>query len=79
MAFYVLILKESEDQTTAIYRFGPNREQMGRLTFDKSTGQADELDRAPVNEHHHLFVRASAKIYKHWLEGELPEKTVWAS
>lgn len=79
MAFYVLILKESEDEITAIYRFGPNRDQLGRLAFDKRTGRATELDPAPVAQNPHLFIRAQAKIYQHWLEGSLPERTVWAS
>ncbi len=76
---YVLLLKESEDATQVIYRFGPNETQMGRLSFDKQSGQATELEPAPVPNDHHLFIRAVQKIRQHARTGQFPARTVWAS
>jgi hypothetical protein len=79
MAFYVLLLKESENDLKVIYRFGPNEEKLGRLQLDKLTGEIKEIEPAPTHNSSALFPRAAAKIYRHWKEGILPEESCWAS
>ncbi len=79
MAYYVLIRKEAEDDDRVVYQFGPNENQLGRLSFDKRSGVAEEIEAVPVEQKHQFFVRAAAKIHQHWLKGSLPERTSWSS
>lgn len=79
MAFYVLLLKESEDDNKVVYRFGPNEEELGRLQVDKLTGKVKEIEPAPTYNSSALFPRAATKIYRHWKEGNFPEQSCWAS
>lgn len=79
MAFYVLLLKESEDDEKVIYRFGPNEEKLGRLKLNKNNGEVKEIEPVPIDNISGLFPRAAAKLYQHWREGNFPDKSSWAS
>lgn len=79
MAFYVLLVKESEDDTSVVYGFGPHEEKLGRLQLDKTSGVVKEIEPAPTNNAEALFPRAAVKIRQHWREGNFPEKSCWAS
>lgn len=79
MAFYILILKEQEDEEKVIYGFGPDEQHLGSLTVNKKDGKIEEVRSAPVNKPSAYFTRAAAKVYKSWQRGELPKKTQWAS
>ncbi|MBD2690306.1 hypothetical protein [Anabaena catenula] len=79
MAFYVLILKDKEDETGVTYRFGPNEEHLGSLWLDKSSGEVKELQETPAQNSQALFQRAAVKVRQHWKKGSFPEKTCWAS
>ncbi|RUR73946.1 hypothetical protein ACF3DV_25370 [Chlorogloeopsis fritschii PCC 9212] len=79
MAFYVVLLKDSEDDKKVVYYFGSSEEKLGRLELDKLSGEVKEIEPAPTNNSSALFVRASAKIYRHWQQRNFPEKSCWAS
>ena len=79
MAFYVILLKESENEEQVIYKFGPNENQIGILRIDKATGLVGELKPTPINNSSAFFHRAAAKIHLCWKQGKFPEKTSWAS
>lgn len=79
MAFYVLLLKESEDNNDVVYRFGAHEEKLGRLRLDKTSGLVDELDPAPTDNCRAFFTRAAVKVRQHWRERVFPEKSCWAS
>lgn len=44
MASFVLLLKEHEDESVVIYKFGPNEQQMGRIELNKITNVFAELE-----------------------------------
>jgi hypothetical protein len=79
MAFYILLVKESEDEQTVVYRFGPNEEKLGCLLLDKTSGMVKELEPVPTSTSEVLFPRAAVKLRQHWKEGNFPEKSCWAS
>ncbi len=79
MAFYVLLLKEDEDDKAVVYKFGPHEAVFGRLRLDKATGVVDELDPVIAPNSKALFVRATVKARQHWREHRFPERSSWAS
>lgn len=79
MAFYVLLLKEKEDNIGVVYRFGPDENDLGLLWLDKSNGVVKELKQTSVNNSEAFFQRAAVKVRQHWKAGNFPEKTCWAS
>lgn len=79
MAFYILLLKEREDTTSVVYRFGPHEELLGRLQLDKISGMVTEIEAVPTGNSEVFFPRAAVKIRQHWREGGFPEKSCWAS
>ncbi len=79
MAFYVVILKQSEDHSAVIYSFGSTEEKLGLLQLEKDSGNVKELEPVPEKNSESLFARAAVKVRQHWKEGLYPEKTCWAS
>ncbi|KEO84822.1 hypothetical protein [Tumebacillus flagellatus] len=47
MASYVLLIKEHEDETSVIYKFGPNEQVMGKIELNKETRKFSELESLP--------------------------------
>ncbi|BAY39714.1 hypothetical protein NIES2111_40910 [Nostoc sp. NIES-2111] len=79
MAFYVLILKDQEDESGVTYLFGTQEDSFGMLWLDKSNGEVKELKEIPDQNSQAFFQRASVKVRQYWKKGEFPEKTCWAS
>jgi hypothetical protein len=79
MAFYVLLLKESEDESSVIYSFGPHEEKLGRLQSKKADGVAREIEPVPTDNSEAFFTRAAVKLHQYWQKGDFPEKSCWAS
>ncbi|MGG4610635.1 hypothetical protein [Providencia sp. Me31A] len=84
MAFYILINKEKENEQTAQYSFYPSElsnecDGYGLLEISKENGEVTLIKPAYSDQGKHFFMRASRKIYVHWRNGELPEKTQWVS
>ena len=79
MAFYILITKEKEDESSVIYRFGSHEDRLGSLWLDKLSGEVKELQKTPEQNSQAFFQRAAVKVWQHWKKGSFPEKTCWAS
>lgn len=83
MASFVLLIKESEDENSIIYKFGPDEQIMGRIEFDKKTEIFNELEPVPDKERSSQFyfkraVQRLGKCYVH--EGGIfPDRTAFQS
>jgi hypothetical protein len=75
---HVLIGKETEDEGSAVVGVSSGAEQLGRLRFDKRTGEAETLGHVRPRCARCL-AGAAAKLRRHWQAGELPDRTsaVW--
>lgn len=78
MAFYIKLIRTSEDAAAAEYTFESDG-NIGRLAINKSTGEVRLVEPQPGDEKGHHFSRAAAKIRKEWKGGSLPDTTEWAS
>jgi len=77
MAFYILIDKISETDGDVHYRFYDTAfpSEVGELRLDKRT-ETVEMTKATREP---FFRRAATKIARHFRDGDLPERTCWAS
>jgi len=79
MAIYISIRKVSESKEFAKYTFSTTDGREGVLSLSKDDGSVVLLTPMPGDVKKDYFARASHKIKKHWENGDLPEKTSWAS
>ena len=79
MAVYVLLLKEYEDETKVIYKYGPNEEITGKIGYDKKLNKLMEIE--PITKegipNDFYLNRAARKLALLSVKGngEFPEKT----
>lgn len=79
MAVYIDILKITEDDSQAFYKFVLTDERQGELVLEKKSGEI-KLSRAlEGDENGLLFARAAKKVRGAWENGECPKRLVWAS
>lgn len=79
MAFYIEIEKIEQTKFFVRYKYYTSPENVGVLELDLKKEKIIEIDAAPEDKNGLLFQRASMQIFKHWKNGEFPEKTYWAS
>ncbi|HIE4217111.1 hypothetical protein [Proteus mirabilis] len=84
MAFYILIHKNSEDETMARYSFFPSEleefnDQHGILEINKKNGEVTLIKAVNPDHGNHYFMRASRKVFVNWRNNEYPDITTWAS
>ncbi|MDE9553022.1 hypothetical protein [Xenorhabdus bovienii] len=84
MAFHISIIKSKENEHSAQYHFmstSSRHSEMehGLLEINKENGEIKLIKAADYDEHKGFFMRASRKVFVHWKNGILPEKTEWAS
>jgi len=79
MAFYVGIRKVAESSVSVKYKFGVSDDLDGLLEIDKATGKVLVVSAPAGDEGGRISQRASVKVMKHWMAGEFPEETCWAS
>lgn len=83
MGAFVLLLKDYEDESVVIYRFGPKEDIMGKIQLNKETRMFAELE--PINNQNHsnqfYFDRAAQRMARCLVkEGVLfPEKLTFES
>ncbi len=77
MAFHIMIEKTSECEREAVYRFYDTAfaNEPGELKLDKVTGIIEMT--VPTRET--FFQRAAVKVARHYRDGDLPDRTEWAS
>jgi len=59
MAVYILMEKILENETTVVYKFGPDEKTIGKIEFNKETKKIKVLER--VNDG-----LISNEAYEHW-------------
>lgn len=83
MASYVLLLKEYENHTTVIYRFGPNENSMGKIELNKLTKKVSEIEAIPDENipSKFYFDRAAQRLAVCLIRegGVFPERTAFES
>lgn len=79
MAFYVLLMKEQENEREVVYKHGPRETSLGRIMLNKCDGSVTELEPAPAGDSEHLFMCAAVKLRQHWRDGASPQWSCWAS
>lgn len=79
MGFYVMIIKEREDDREVIYRFGPDESNLGSLRLEKANGEVIEVSPLQTDNARHFIIRATVKLRQHWNKGEYPDRTSWES
>ncbi|WP_291584063.1 hypothetical protein [Clostridium sp. UBA6640] len=81
MGTYVLIIKISEDKNTAIYGFGPDEENLGKVEFNKLTGEYKKID-TDISIPEFYYLTAVSKILRHNKNNPhdlYPNKIIYAS
>lgn len=81
MARYILIRRIQSNGDILEYQYGPDEGCLGLLQFDCLTGQSTRIRAAPGEAEADAFWYSAAayKLLKHWKEGEMPERTCFAS
>jgi hypothetical protein len=79
MAFYIMLVKESEDEQGVVYQFASDFDHLGKIYLDKSNGEIKKIQQLSDQQSEHLFTRAGVKLRQHWKAGFFPDKTCWAS
>ncbi|AIQ46212.1 MULTISPECIES: hypothetical protein [unclassified Paenibacillus] len=83
MGAFVLLLKDYEDESVVIYRFGPKEDIMGKIQLNKETRMFAELE--PINNQNHsnqfYFDRAAQRMARCLVKegGVFPEKLTFES
>jgi len=79
MAIYIEIEKLKERNDSVQYRFGLIDKSSGILSINKNSGEISLLEPLPNENGDNHFARAAYKIKTHWKDGNLPDRTCWAS
>lgn len=79
MAFYVGLIKISENEVSVQYQFETDKNNTGIIEIRKSDGNVKEIQAAPADSEGLIFERAAWAAIRHWRQGEFPDKTCWAS
>lgn len=79
MAFYIDLDKVEHTEEYVRYKYYNRTDNMGIIELNFTTGKFKAIIAAPDDPNGYMFERAAMKIVKHWKQGELPEKTCWAS
>ena len=82
MATYVLIIKEYEDDSSIVIRYGPEESRLGKAVIKKLTKSYKEIEPVPNTETKFYFNCAVGKVIKHLMNNtgqEFPEIDFYAS
>ena len=83
MGAFVLLLKDYEDESVVIYRFGPKEDIMGKIQLNKETRMFAELESIYNQNHSNQFYfdRAAQRMARCLVKegGVFPEKLTFES
>lgn len=81
MARYILIRRIQSNGDILEYQYGPDESCLGLLRFDRLSGQSTRIQaaRGQAEDDAFWYSAAANKLLKHWKEGEMPERTCFAS
>ncbi len=76
---YIPIRKVDDQEFHVDFSYGIDDQQDGVLRVQKGTGDISIIRPASGDERLAIYMRAARKMKQHWLKGEYPESTCWAS
>jgi hypothetical protein len=81
MAAYVLLMKEEEAEEFVIYKFGPDKDRLGKLRLNKVNGEPEEIEQVPDTTTNFYYFSAASKLIRILKEGDgiFPDTTSFAS
>ncbi|MEK4005438.1 hypothetical protein [Paenibacillus sp. FSL H3-0333] len=81
MATYVLLVKEEETEDFVVYKFGPDKDRLGKLRLDKVSGEPEELEKVPDTNTNFYYFSAASKLIRILKQGDgvFPDTTSYAS
>ena len=71
------LIKYSESDLVAIYSFGPDESNSGKLAISKQTGKCVELNPKKGDQPDEWYILASRRIQKHFASDDFPEESVF--
>jgi len=75
MTTYVHIWKTAESESHVEYSFSPEDGAVGVMRIEMVAGKMDLLQPCPGDELQTFFQCTCKAVFKHWLEGTMPETT----
>ncbi len=75
----VILLKQAETERTVTYRFGPDEEHLGLVTFDKRTLETRQLEPVPEGCAGDHLTPARWKLLRFARTGSFPDRAEFAS
>ncbi|WP_338552296.1 hypothetical protein [Paenibacillus sp. KS-LC4] len=81
MATYVLLVKEEETEEYVVYKFGPDKDTLGRMKLNKTNGEPEELERVPGSTSNFYYFRTASALIRILTEGDgvFPDTMSYAS
>lgn len=81
MATYVLLVKEEETEDFVVYKFGHDKDRLGKLRLDKVSGEPEELEKVPDTTTDFYYFSAASKLIRilKKRDGVFPDTTSYAS
>ncbi len=79
LGLQIMVRRVSLDASSAEYTYNTRGNAHGLVRVDRTTGEVILVRAAPDDGEGLLFSRVAFKLKKHWHEGDLPERTHWAS
>lgn len=82
MSTHLLLIKDKEDESDVIYFFGPNKNQLGKINFNKKTKAFSSLSPVPDLDDswsNHYLKYAAKRLVKCDIDGYFPEETFYMS
>lgn len=81
LATYVLLVKEEETEEFVVYKFGPNKDNLGRLRLNKISAEPEEIEKVPGTTSNFYYFTAASKLIRILKEGDgvFPDTTSYAS
>ncbi|WP_074109579.1 hypothetical protein [Paenibacillus helianthi] len=81
MATYVLLVKEEENEEFVVYKFGPDKDRLGKLRLNKINGEPEEIEKVPGTTTNFYYFTAASKLIRILKEGDgvFPDTTSYAS
>jgi hypothetical protein len=81
VATYVLLVKEEETEEFVVYKFGPDKDTLGRMRLNKTNGEPEELEMVPGSTSNFYYLRAASTLIRILKEGDgvFPDTTSYAS
>ena len=79
MGMFIEIKKNTENNDEAFYSFSTPEGDFGKVSIDKKTAECFVIEEPAWDKESELAMRVFRILVRHWMKGEFPEITCWAS